>query len=46
MFVKRLVLARDPNFSKVTLAEAERIKHAEESGFVDEEDIDCEEIGQ
>ncbi|MCL2235850.1 MAG: hypothetical protein FWB98_05355 [Defluviitaleaceae bacterium] len=45
-FVKKLVLAWDPNFSKLTLEEMERVKAAEESGFVADEDIDWENIGQ
>ena len=44
-FVKKLVLAWDPNFTKVTPFEAERIKEAEESGFVDEDEIDWSTIG-
>lgn len=44
-FVKKLVLAWDPNFTKVTLDEAERIKAAEESEFIDENEIDWNEIG-
>ena len=44
-FIKRLVLAWDPNFTKVTPEEAQRIKQAEESGFVDEDEIDWETIG-
>ena len=44
-FIKKLVLAWDPNFSKVTPAEAERIRAAEESGFIDDEDIDWDNIG-
>ena len=44
-FVKKLILAWDPNFTKVTPEEAQRIKAAEESGFVDDEDIDWENIG-
>ena len=44
-FVKKLVLAWDPDFTKVTPIEAERIKKAEESGFVDEDEIDWSEIG-
>jgi len=43
--IKKLVLAWDPDFTKVTLEEAERIKAAEESGFVDEEKIDWNLIG-
>ena len=45
-FVKRLVLAWDPDFMKVTPEEAERIKAAEESGFVLESEIDWDKIGQ
>lgn len=43
--VKKLVLAWDPNFTKVTPLEAIRIKAAEESGFVDDYDIDWDKIG-
>jgi len=43
--VKKLVLAWDPNFTKTTPEEAARIKSAEESGFVNEKDIDWEKIG-
>ena len=42
----KLVLAWDPDFTRVTLHEAERIKKAEESGFISEEDIDWDKIGQ
>ena len=45
-FGKKLVLAWDPNFTKVTPEEAERIKAAEESGFISENDIDWDKIGQ
>lgn len=45
-FVKKLVLAWDPDFTKVTLDEFERIKAAEESGFINENEIDWEKIGQ
>ena len=38
-FIKKLVLAWDPDFTKVTPQEAESIKNAEESGFVSESDI-------
>ena len=44
-FVKKLVLAWDPNFTKVTPDEAKRIKAAEQSGFVSENEIDWEKIG-
>ena len=45
-FVKKLVLAWDPDFTKVTEEEAQRIKKAEDSGFVLESDIDWDKIGQ
>lgn len=44
-FIKKLVLAWDPEFTKVTAEEAARIDEAEKSGFVDEDDIDWEQIG-
>ena len=44
-FVKKLVLAWDPDFTKVTPDEARRIQEAEDSGFVDDRDIDWDEIG-
>ena len=44
-FVKKLVLAWDPDFTKVTPKEAKSIKTAEESGFVDADDIDWSKIG-
>lgn len=37
---EKLILAWDSDFTKVTEAEREQIKHAEESGFVRAEDID------
>lgn len=43
-FIKKLVLAWDPDFTKVTPAEAERIKEAENSGFVDESEIDWDNL--
>lgn len=44
-FIKKLVLAWDPDFTKVTADEAKRIEDAEASGFVDDKDIDWESIG-
>ena len=44
-FVKKLVLAWDPNYTKVTPEEAERLKAAEESGYVLDNDIDWDKIG-
>lgn len=43
-FIKKLVLAWDPDFTKVTPQEAELIKDAEESGFVLESDIDWDHL--
>ena len=45
-FIKRLVLAWDPDFTKVTPEEAARIEAAEKSGFVDEADIDWDHLDQ
>ena len=44
-FIKKLVLAWDPDFTKVTDEEAKRIEDAENSGYVDADDIDWENIG-
>ena len=44
-FIKKLVLAWDPDFTKVTADEAKRIEDAENSGYVDEDEIDWENIG-
>ena len=45
-FVKRLVLAWDSDFTKVTDEERAKIEHAENSGFVSEEDIDWDNLGK
>ena len=45
-FVKKLVLAWDPDFTKVTPDEAKRINDAEKSGFVPDDDIDWDNVGQ
>lgn len=45
-FIKKLVKAWDPDFTKVTKEEAESIKKAEESGFVDESEIDWNDLSQ
>ena len=44
-FIKKLVLAWDPDFTKVTKEEAKAIEAAENSGFVDADVIDWENIG-
>ena len=43
-FIKKLVKAWDPDFTKVTSDEAQRIKLAEESGFVAEDEIDWDNL--
>lgn len=43
-FIKMLVKAWDPDFTKVTPEEAQRIKAAEESGFVADSDIDWDHL--
>ena len=44
-FVKKLILAWDPDFTKGTPEEAKAIAAAEESGFVSEDEIDWDAIG-
>jgi len=44
-FIKKMVLAWDPDFTKVTEEEAERIDAAEKSGYIDSSEIDWNEIG-
>lgn len=44
-FIKKLVLAWDPDFTKGTDDEKKRINKAEESGFVDDSEIDWDSIG-
>lgn len=43
-FIKKLVLAWDPDFTKVTSEEEKHIAAAENSGFVDEADIDWDNL--
>ena len=45
-FIKKLLLAWDPDFTKVTPEEAARISEAENSGFVAESDIDWDNLGK
>ena len=45
-FVRKLVLAWDPDFTKVTPEESALMKAAEESGYVPDGDIDWDKIGQ
>ena len=43
-FIKKLVRAWDPDFTKVTPEEAKQIEAAEQSGFVAENDIDWDNL--
>ena len=43
-FIKKLVKAWDPDFTKVTPEEAGEITAAEASGFIDEADIDWDHL--
>lgn len=43
-FIKKLVKAWDPDFTKVTPEEARQIGAAEQSGFIAEEDIDWDDL--
>lgn len=43
-FIKKLVLAWDPDFTKVTSEEAKHIAEAENSGFINESDIDWDNL--
>lgn len=44
--VKRLVLAWDPDFAKVTKNELKEIKDAEKSGFISEDNVDWNNLKQ
>jgi len=44
--VKRLVVAWDLDFTKATPEEALRMDAAEEGGFVDDADVDWENLGK
>ena len=43
--IRKLVLAWDPDFTKVTPADRQRIAKAENSGFVSDSDIDWDNVG-
>ena len=43
-FIKRLVLAWDPDFTKVTSEERRQIDLAEKSGFISADDIDWDNL--
>ena len=44
-FIKKLVQAWDPDFTKVTPEEAQRIRQAENSGFIEDGEIDWSSLG-
>ena len=43
--IKKMIIAWDPDYSKVTPAERRSIEEAEKSGFVSEEDMDWDNLG-
>ena len=45
-FIKKLVKAWDPDYTKVTPQEAREIAEAEASGFVAEADIDWDDLSR
>ena len=45
-FIKKLVLAWDPDFTKVTSEEAAHIQEAESSGFLSDEEIDWDHLSK
>ena len=45
-FIKKLVQAWDPDFTKVTPDEADRISTAENGGFIADEEIDWDNLAQ
>lgn len=45
-FIKKLVLAWDPDYTKMTPEELSRVEAAENSGFVNDSDIDWSKIGR
>ncbi len=42
--VKRIVLAWDPNFTKLTPAEAAELDEADRSGYIDADEIDWDHL--
>ena len=43
-FLSKLVLAWDPDFTKLTPEEAQALSEAENSGFIDESEIDWDHL--
>jgi len=44
--IKRIVLAWDPDFTKVTPKEAKQLEEAEKSGFVSDDEIDWDNLSK
>ena len=44
--IKRIVLAWDPDYTKLTPTEAAALQEAEHSGYVDEDEIDWDHLDQ
>ena len=44
--IEKLVMAWDPDYTKLTEEEARHLEAAEKSGFLDERDIDWSQVGQ
>lgn len=45
-FIKRLLLAWDPDFTKLTKEEELSLENAENSGFIDDSSIDWDNLSQ
>ena len=45
-FIKKLVRAWDPDYTKVTAQEAREIAEAENSGFISEDEIDWDNLAK
>lgn len=45
-FIKKLVQAWDPDYTKVTPQEAQEIAEAESSGFIEDGDIDWDNLSR
>ena len=44
--LKRIILAWDPDYTKLTLSEAAALEEAEESGYVDADEIDWDNLAK
>jgi hypothetical protein len=44
--MKRIILAWDPDFTKLTPKESAELEEARESGYIDSEDIDWNDLGK